>query len=388
MSTQLIDHNPDLLKLKEEGFDIKIISDNIVVSGVPYVTEQGNIDFGSVYCPFNLVGQNTVTQTDHTMRFTGSYPCDKRGARQTSFVNSEVRHELSPQIEGRFYLSSKPATGSYPDFYAKFSRYIELLWHPSISIDSSVTPKNFDYHAYAEDSVFRYPDTNTARAEISSITNKLKGLHIAIIGLGGTGSYILDFISKTPVKTISIFDGDTLCNHNAYRMPSVVSVEELHLKQSKVDFLKKTYDAFRDGVVAHSENVDETNVDLLSNCDFVFLSLDSPTCKKTITAYLVKHSIPFIDVGIGVTVVGNSLRGSLRRTLVTKDNLSSLIKIPMYEDMHEDIYAQNIQIAELNALNAIQAIIAWKKYFGFYQSAESYYNSTFTIDEEELYNEA
>lgn len=60
----------------------------------------------------------------------------------------------------------------------------------------------------------------------------------------------------------------------------------------------------------------------------------------------------------------------------------------MYEDMHEDIYAQNIQIAELNALNAIQAIIAWKKYFGFYQSAESYYNSTFTIDEEELYNEA
>ena len=32
----------------------------------------------------------------------------------------------------------------------------------------------------------------------------------------------------------------------------------------------------------------------------------------------------------------------------------------------EDDYSSNIQVADLNALNAILAIIRWKRYLGFY----------------------
>jgi hypothetical protein len=45
----------------------------------------------------------------------------------------------------------------------------------------------------------------------------------------------------------------------------------------------------------------------------------------------------------------------------------------------EDAYASNIQIAELNALNAALAVIRWKKHLGYYQDfrdeAESIYSS-------------
>ena len=35
--------------------------------------------------------------------------------------------------------------------------------------------------------------------------------------------------------------------------------------------------------------------------------------------------------------------------------------------MEDDEYATNIQIADLNALNALMAVIKWKKLSGFYQ---------------------
>ena len=69
-----------------------------------------------------------------------------------------------------------------------------------------------------EDSVFLYEDTASSHAlDIVAINAKLKPLRIVIVGLGGTGSYVLDFVAKTPVKEIHLFDGDTFLQHNAFR---------------------------------------------------------------------------------------------------------------------------------------------------------------------------
>ena len=42
---------------------------------------------------------------------------------------------------------------------------------------------------------------------------------MAVIGLGGTGSYLIDFLVKTPVKEIRAFDPDRFFVHNAFRSP-------------------------------------------------------------------------------------------------------------------------------------------------------------------------
>ena len=57
------------------------------------------------------------------------------------------------------------------------------------------------------------------RAGISDLNAMLRGQKIAIVGLGGTGSYILDLIAKTEVSEIHLIDADEFVNHNAFRAP-------------------------------------------------------------------------------------------------------------------------------------------------------------------------
>jgi hypothetical protein len=52
----------------------------------------------------------------------------------------------------------------------------------------------------------------------------------------------------------------------------------------------------------------------------------------------------------------------------------------------ENIYSSNIQVADLNALNAVMAIIKWKKLKGFYRDLEQENHSTYTTDGNMLLN--
>jgi hypothetical protein len=382
MSIQLIDLNQDLKRLVDEGYHVSIVSEHLVIKGIPYVNKDKKILFGTIFCPLTLSGLNTVAPQDHTVRFVGEHPCDQFGNEDKSYVNMQQVHPLTQDIVGNYYFSSKPSSGQYPDFYTKIKKYVNLLSAPAKSIDPSVTAQNFDFESYNTESVFLYPDTNTARAGLSYISNKLKEQKIAIVGLGGTGSFILDFVSKTPVNQISLFDGDILYNHNAFRVPGAVNVDELQQKPSKVSYLKNKYEQLRKGIVAHEVFLDETNVNLLEGHDFVFLALDEAEPKKIIIDYLLNSGIPFVDLGMGITVVRDSIRGVIRKTLITHDNRSPLNKIAMGQAADNDVYAQNIQISELNALNAVLGVIAWKKMFGFYLSDEAIFHSTFILDEE------
>ena len=50
-------------------------------------------------------------------------------------------------------------------------------------------------------------------------------------------------------------------------------------------------------------------------------------------------------------------------------------------------YDRNIQIADMNALNAALAVMRWKKLFGFYRDMKSEHHSQFSIDTSLLLNE-
>lgn len=388
MSTQLIDLNEDLKKLKDDGYAISIVENNLVVAGIPYVNTEREILFGVIFCPLTISGESIGVPQDHTVYFAGEYPCNQLGQKSSSYVNSGTNNKLNSEIVGNYYLSSKPVSGSYSDFYTKMTRYIELLSGPAKSIDPGVSAQHSSEYSFNERSVFKYADTHTARANLTNVSQKLRNQKIAIVGLGGTGSYLLDFLSKTPVKQISIFDGDDILNHNAFRMPGAMTLDELREMPSKSFFFKKKYEALRNEIVAYNQYLDEANVDLLEGHDFVFLAIDKAGAKHVIISYLLSKGISFIDLGMGVTLMNDSVRGTVRRTLVTSENQTYLNKIAMSEAADQDIYAQNIQISELNALNAAQAVITWKKMNGFYATEDTFYNSTFIIDEEEFSHEA
>ena len=50
------------------------------------------------------------------------------------------------------------------------------------------------------------------------------------------------------------------------------------------------------------------------------------------------------------------------------------------------MYASNIQVADLNMLNAALAVIKWKKLRGFYRDLEGEHHCTYTTDGNMLLN--
>jgi len=211
---------------------------------------------------------------------------------------------------------------------------------------------------------------------------------VAIIGLGGTGSYVLDFVSKTPVKEIHLFDGDLFFQHNAFRSPGAISLDELRGLYKKADYFQSLYSKMRYNLFAHSYYLNNQNIDELLEMSFVFICIDKSEIKKVIIDKLVSQGIPFIDTGIGVLNVENSLIGHIRVTTCTPEKIDHLkTRITVCDDGGNNDYATNIQIAELNALNAALAVVKWKKISGFYQDQNLEYNSVYSLNDGVLINE-
>ncbi|MPN63023.1 hypothetical protein SDC9_210777 [bioreactor metagenome] len=96
----------------------------------------------------------------------------------------------------------------------------------------------------------------------------------------------------------------------------------------------------------------------------------------------------FVDVGMGLELVDGTLGGILRVTTSTPDKREHVHqgRVSFAGSKEENIYSSNIQVADLNALNAVMAIIKWKKLKGFYRDLEREYHSTYTTDGNMLLN--
>lgn len=391
MSQLLINLNPDLKRLRDEGYEIEINSGLIVMRNIPYVNSQREIRKADLISTFRLAGNQFVQLDTHVVSFTGEYPCDKNGNRLVNLVNASSTSQLSGGIIAQHTFSSKPA-GGYLGFYDKMTTYIAILSGPAQALDPKVNAKTFrPIETKEKESVFKYVDTATSRAGIYEASRKLEPLKIAIIGLGGTGSYILDLVAKTPVSEIHLYDADFYFLHNSYRSPGVPTDNDLQKPQKKVDYYQKKYSQFRSGIFSYDYNVDEETINELSDMDFVFISIDGGKDKALIFDRLEEFDIPFIDVGMGVYLVEEkaALGGVLRVTTSTAYQREAAKKRVSFEDEidHNNVYGQNIQTAGLNALNASLAVHQWMQLFGFYLDFEKEHSSMFMIDGNIITNE-
>ncbi len=156
---------------------------------------------------------------------------------------TKVSESSWPQLFADHAFSSKPKAGAYKDYYEKIRTYADILVGHAQVLDPAASPLFVRPLISAEEdySVFRYIDTASSRAGIALLSKKLMAAKVAIVGLGGTGSYVLDLIAKTPVGAIHIFDGDKFFQHNAFRAPGAPSGEDLEKGMFKVDYFMSIY---------------------------------------------------------------------------------------------------------------------------------------------------
>jgi hypothetical protein len=382
MSHQLISRSADLKRLRDEGYEVEVRANYLLVHSVPYVNAQKQVVLGTLVSELTLAGDVAVQPSTHVIHFAGSHPCAKDGAPIIQISHASATQQLAQNLIVQHSFSNKPPNG-YANYYEKMTRYIEIISAPARALDPQANARTFKLiESSDENSVFHYFDTASSRAGIMAISAKLAPLRIAIVGLGGTGSYVLDLVAKTSVREIHLFDDDLYLQHNAFRAPGAASLEDLRRQLPKVQYLHDLYAKMRSGIIPHPVRIDEANVNLLHGFDFVFVCVDKGSVRKIILDTLCTQGTSFVDVGMGVEMTAEGKLWSICRiTAGTKGKIDHVdARVPMADTDLDAAYTQNIQIADLNALNAAMAVIKWKKIVGAYEDADQEHHSTYSTN--------
>ena len=82
---------------------------------------------------------------------------------------------------------------------------------------------------------------------------------------------------------------------------------------------------------------------------------------------LIALKIPFIDIGLGLNRRHGPIAGQMRVTYYAPEKAAALVdrKLADLCDDPDDVYRRNVQISELNAMNASLAMLRYKQLRGF-----------------------
>jgi hypothetical protein len=393
MSATPISRNPDLAKLEKAGLVLRIVegrtATHLIAEGIPAVNSKREVILGAFYSPLEI-DQNGKTRNpvpSHQCWWIGSEaPCDPSGAIMSEFISNPNREDkgdgINTVVGYSMKLKENGVMVAYPDYYQKIRSYIAPIWAAALAIDPTCTPySNKPVPAVVEtqERVFHYPDMATTRAGIGAAMAKLLAERVAIIGLGGTGSYILDLLAKVPIGEIHLFDGDTFQLHNAFRAPGAPRKEQL-TDPKKVDWFGAIYSGMHKYIIPHPYNIVEANLSELGGFSFAFVAIDCPKARKVILPGLTARNVPFIDVGMDLALdKNNSLTGMCRYTVGLPDFHAHVEQVVSFDDGPENDVYRNIQVADMNMLNAAMAVMKWKKLRGFYADSKREHHGLYSI---------
>ena len=325
MSPAPFSRNADLKRLRDEGYFVQIRGGFLVMREVPYVNAQREVRTGTLISSLTMAGDETRTPDTHVIHFDGDFPCRADGVPIQQISHQSGDFALGHGLNAKHSFSSKPE-GGYKDYFHKMTTYAAILSGPAEVLKPELSPRTFRTPEAEEDSVFNYTETASDRVGIGALTEKLEDEIVAIIGLGGTGSYILDFVAKTPAREIRLFDADEFLQHNAFRAPGAPTIEELREAPKKVDYLTGIYSRMRQGITPHAEALSAGNLHLLDGITFAFLSMDAGEDKRLVVEKLEALRVAFVDVGMGLELDEGSLGGILRVTTIRRKSVITFIR--------------------------------------------------------------
>lgn len=363
---ELANHNSFIRDLDEMGYQVDFFGGHLVIYGLPYLDGEGSLKLGDWASPLDLRGPVIDAPSNHQAWWRGERPHDQT-KRQLRLGGGPHRLTVTSDFVAdssfSFKLEENGQMRAYRSFEEKVQTYLDVITAPALAAyPESTRLQGIKVKAAAQDSPLRYPDTMSARYQMNDVSSLLRRKKAAIIGLGGTGSYILDFIARTHLERIGLFDDDKVHVHTIFRIPGFIpnAIEGL-----KVEALARQYGQWHDGIDPVPERITFANIERLREFDFVFVSVDDGPARKHIVDWLSAEGIPYVDCGMGLDRSTVGLSGFVRITGTDRsafERNAGTARLPV-ENTKNDEYRKQAQIAELNALNAAMAVIRFKQHF-------------------------
>ena len=123
--------------------------------------------------------------------------------------------------------------------------------------------------------------------------HKLHDAKITIVGLGGIGCPLSQYLVSTGLKHLTLFDGDRIEKTNLGRQ-ILYSLDDIgkYKSISAKNRLLKTNPNCK--ITAYSENITEKNINVLLDADIIIDTSDDWQLSKLINKFCVKNSLQYI----------------------------------------------------------------------------------------------
>ncbi len=122
---------------------------------------------------------------------------------------------------------------------------------------------------------------------------KLKKLKITIVGLGGIGCPLSQYLISSGIKNLTIIDGDKIEKSNLNRQ-LLYSIEEIGEFKADIAKIKLLQTNPNSNIISYSQNLYKNNLRLLSKSSLIIDTTDNWNTSKLINNYCVNNSIGFI----------------------------------------------------------------------------------------------
>lgn len=129
---------------------------------------------------------------------------------------------------------------------------------------------------------------------------RLGRLRVAVIGVGGTGSVVIEQLAHLGVEDLLLVDPDMLERSNLNRIVGAVSSD---VGRRKVDVAAALVERIRPGARierVHADVRDQTVARRLLDVDFFFACTDSQGSRAVLSQLAYQYLIPGIDMGVAI----------------------------------------------------------------------------------------
>lgn len=129
----------------------------------------------------------------------------------------------------------------------------------------------------------------------------ISSLHIAVVGLGGTGSIVLQELAHLGARDFTLIDPDVVEDTNLNRLVGATAED---VGKSKVEVAAKWLSRINPGARVDRWQRDVVDADVITKLfdrDVIFLCTDSHASRAVVGQLAYQYLIPVIDMGVSIT---------------------------------------------------------------------------------------
>ncbi len=153
----------------------------------------------------------------------------------------------------------------------------------------------------------------------------LKSIRVGIVGLGGTGSVVLQSLLHLGVQDFLLIDPDTIEETNLNRLVGATPEDVGRFKADVAASWGKKLNSTANIETQRDSILKEAVVKLLADTDFVFCCTDSHGSRAVLNQFSYQYLVPCIDMGVAISAQKGLVTDIVGRTQLFAPGLACMV---------------------------------------------------------------